>query len=261
MPAGGAALASLADADAVTLGDRPPIDSAKRLDRSLDDGRRTLSQFAPNLGRNVVGVFARENLRPLLAGAAFTGIATRLDGGTARALRGRAEDLGELGRQAGTASTIGPLALGLFVTGRAASDPRFRGLTYDIAQATIVTGLYTEIFKRAASRERPDGSDTRSFPSGHTSNAFAWAALAQHHYGTRIGVPAYAVAGLVGLSRIERDKHHLSDVVGGAALGFIVGRTVAREDGEPVRRERRVSFVPMTDANGAGLGAGVHVAF
>ncbi len=225
------------------------------------DGRRTLGRFFPNLGRNVVGVFAKDNLNALVAGAAFTGIATRFDDGTGRALRGQAEEFGEIGQSAGTFATVGPLTLGLFAAGRASGDARFRGLSYDIAQATIVNGLYTEILKRSVGRERPDASNSRSFPSGHTSNAFAWAAIAQHHYGSRIGVPAYAVASLVGLSRIERSKHYLSDVVGGAALGIIVGRTVAREDGEPVRREKRFAFVPMTDANGAGLGAGVHVTF
>jgi hypothetical protein len=85
--------------------------------------------------------------------------------------------------------------------------------------------------------------------------------VAQHHYGAKVGVPAYATAALVGFSRIERDKHHLSDVVAGATLGLIVGRTVAREDGEPVRREKRVALVPMTDAQGGGLGAGVHIEF
>jgi hypothetical protein len=36
---------------------------------------------------------------------------------------------------------------------------------------------------------------------------------------------------------------------------------VAREDGEPVRREKRFSVVPMTDAQGGGVGAGISVQF
>jgi membrane-associated phospholipid phosphatase len=225
------------------------------------DGRRTTGRFVKNLGRNVVGVFSKDNLAPFLAGAALTGAATAFDTGTQNLIKGQVEDLGEIGGSAGTLSTIAPLAVGLFVGGRASGDSRFRAATYDIAQATLVTGLYTGILKAATGRQRPDGSDNKSFPSGHTSNAFAWATVANHHYGPKVGVPAYAIAGLIGASRIESNKHHLSDVVAGAALGLIVGRTVAREDGELVRQQRRLSIVPMTDAQGGGVGAGVSYQF
>ncbi len=225
------------------------------------DGRRTTGRFVKNFGRNVVGVFSRDSLLPLLAGSALTAAATTFDGGTQRLLQSKAEELGEFGQSAGTFRTVAPLTLGLFAAGRASTDSRFRAATYDIAQATLVTGLYTGILKTAAGRTRPDGSDTNSFPSGHTSNAFAWATVASHHYGPRVGIPAYALASFIGASRIERNKHHLSDVVAGATLGLIVGRTVAREDGEPARRQKRFSIVPMTDAQGGGVGAGVSYQF
>ncbi len=225
------------------------------------DGRRTTGRFVSNLGRNIVGVFARENLGSLLAGAGLTGAAFTLDDGTQRFVKGRAQELGEFGQSAGTMRTVVPLTLGVFVAGRATTDSRFRAASYDIAQATLVNGLYTDVLKRTVGRTRPDGSDDRSFPSGHSSNAFAWASVANHHYGKRIGIPAYAVAGFIAASRLERDKHHLSDVVAGAAIGLIVGRTVVREDGEPVKREKHFSIVPMTDAQGGGVGAGVSVQF
>ena len=47
---------------------------------------------------------------------------------------------------------MAPLALGLFAAGRATADTRFRGVTYDLAQATLVSGLYTEVLKRAVGR-------------------------------------------------------------------------------------------------------------
>lgn len=238
-----------------------PGSDASSVQGDLDDSRRSLGRFVPNLGRNIVGVFSRDNLKPLFAGALLTASATRFDTDAQSLLRSRAQGFGEAGQRAGTLSTVAPLALGLFAAGRATADTRFRALTYDMAQSAMVTGLYTEVLKRSVGRNRPDGSDPRSFPSGHTSNAFAWATVARHHYGAKVGVPAYAAAALVGMSRIERDKHHLSDVVAGATLGLIVGRTVVREDGEPVRREKRVAIVPMADPNGAGVGAGVHVEF
>jgi hypothetical protein len=68
-------------------------------------------------------------------------------------------------------------------------------------------------------RERPNGQDNKSFPSGHASNSFALAAVAERHYGWKVGVPACAVAGLVGASRLEQDKHYLSDAGGGIERG------------------------------------------
>ena len=82
--------------------------------------------------------------------------------------------------------------------------------------------------KVAVGRERPNQQDNKSFPSGHTSNAFALAAVAERHYGWKIGAPAYLLAGVVGLSRLHQDKHWLSDVMAGATLGYLVGRTTVR---------------------------------
>jgi membrane-associated phospholipid phosphatase len=58
--------------------------------------------------------------------------------------------------------------------------------------------------------------------------------VAERHYGWKLGVPAYLVAGIVGASRIDQDKHYLSDVLAGATLGYIVGRTVVRVNDRPL---------------------------
>jgi membrane-associated phospholipid phosphatase len=109
-------------------------------------------------------------------------------------------------------------------------------MTYDMLDAAVVNFTYTEILKLSVGRERPNGQDNKSFPSGHTSNAFAMASVAQLHYGWKVGAPAYALAGLMGLSRIHQDKHWLSDVVAGAAVGYIAGRTVVRVNGRSLER-------------------------
>ena len=133
-----------------------------------------------------------------------------------------------------------------------------------MAQALIVTTAYTHTLKYAVSRPRPDGSNRLSFPSGHTSNAFSWATIANHHYGSRVGIPAYLVAGFVGASRLERGAHHLSDVLAGAALGYLVARTVLRQNAQPVDRPRggrKLRFVPSVDAAGRGAGVAVSLEF
>jgi membrane-associated phospholipid phosphatase len=147
-----------------------------------------------------------------------------------------------------------PMVGALFVAGRFAPEGRFRSATYDFAQAVIVNGAYTGILKHTVHRGRPDGADRLSFPSGHASTAFSLAGVASHHYGWKVGVPAYVLASGIGLSRIESNRHHLSDVLAGATIGLIVGRTVSRLDGERPAKKRLVSVGPATDPHGQGVG-------
>lgn len=110
--------------------------------------------------------------------------------------------------------------------------------------AVSSSATLTSILKLATGRQRPDRSNTRSFPSGHTSHSFAVAAVARELFGPRVGRPAYTLAAIVALSRIQDNKHHLSDVLFGAGLGTLVGRGLAI----PYRSNRkRISLRPRWD--------------
>lgn len=243
-------------------GDAPkPPDLSRFLpkDGFESDGRRTLSAFPKNLGRSFVGVFSKDNLLPFLAGAAATATSSYMDANAQSFLNARGDQFGKLGAQAGGFPVMASVTVGLFAAGRFSGPGTFRAATYDIAQAVIIDNVYTTLAKKAVNRTRPDGSDNLSFPSGHTSSAVAMATVAQAHFGPKVGIPAYLAAGFIGASRVQSNKHNLSDVIAGAALGYIVGRTVVRENGEPLRRQTRVTLVPSTDASGTGVGAGVNI--
>jgi len=77
--------------------------------------------------------------------------------------------------------------------------------------------------KYSVRRERPGGGDHTSFPSGHTSAAFQGASFIHNRYGWKYAVPAYLGATFVGYSRVAADKHYVSDVVAGAAIGVASG--------------------------------------
>jgi membrane-associated phospholipid phosphatase len=87
-----------------------------------------------------------------------------------------------------------------------------------------VTVIITNLLKWSVGRERPNKQSTTSFPSGHTSGSFVVAATMDELYGFRVGLPAYVIAGLVGIERIHDNKHWLTDVFAGAALGTVIGR-------------------------------------
>ena len=80
------------------------------------------------------------------------------------------------------------------------------------------------------------------------------AEVIRQYYGWKGGLGAYAVAGLIGFSRLEGGDHNLTDVAAGATLGYIVGRTVARRalGGRPGRLE----ITPATSWRG-GTGVGL----
>ncbi len=72
--------------------------------------------------------------------------------------------------------------------------------------------------------------------------------MLQRHYGWKVGIPAYAVAGYIASSRLSEARHYLSDVVFGAAVGTLVGRTVTVDLGK-----NRFAVSPLLVLRGAGL--------
>ena len=227
---------------------------------SGEHSRRTMGAFASNLSRNFVGVFSGQNLTPFLIGASITGAGSFADGQVQRRFGSHPESgFASSGSMAGGASVMMPLVAGAFLAGRASHSEPFRAVTYDMAQAAIVSSAYTMIFKETTQRTRPDGSNKLSFPSGHTANAFALATVADAHFGPKVGVPAYAAAAAIGWCRVGKNVHHLSDVLAGATLGYIVGRTVVRQDGGTVRDRKQWQIVPSAPPTGAGVGAGVRI--
>src|SRR5262245_33892854 len=258
----GCLLAAPLQAQELPSGDAPqPPDLSRFLPKSgfEEDGRRTLGAFPKNLGRSFVGVFSKESLAPFLIGAGATATASFMDGSAQRFAVSQSDTLGKVGSQAGGFPVMASVTVGLFAAGRFTGPGAFRSATYDMAQAVIVGSVYTTAVKYAVGRTRPDGSNNLSFPSGHTSNAFAMATVAEYHFGPKVGIPAYLAASFIGASRIQSNKHYLSDVVAGAALGYIVGKTVVRENGEPLEKKTRFQLVPSSDARGTGVGAGVNI--
>ena len=127
--------------------------------------------------------------------------------------------------------------------------PLVRGDWRGAEQAGFSLGgafIVTVGVKRLIPERRPDGSDDRSFPSGHTSVSFAAAATLEKRYGWRVGLPAHVVAAFVGVSRVAAKKHYVGDVLIGAAIGEASGWLLSSP------RDARVRWLPWGSGHGGG---------
>jgi membrane-associated phospholipid phosphatase len=146
------------------------------------------------------------------------------------------------------AEIMGGLVYG---AGRLSGNRGMARLGLHTAEAVFIGDLVTGSIKVIAGRKRPylspadpydfrflrglHGDSVRSFPSGHTTSAFAAAAAAAAEAGyawksgkTLVVPVLYGAAGVVGLSRMYNNAHWASDVAVGAAIGSFVGWKVTR---------------------------------
>ncbi|MGI6294819.1 MAG: phosphatase PAP2 family protein [Armatimonadota bacterium] len=96
------------------------------------------------------------------------------------------------------------------------------------AKAVGATCLATSILKRVVNEKRPNTDSLTSFPSGHTSTAFAMATVLAE-YKPQYKWPAYTLASAIGFSRVEAGSHYWKDVAAGALLGHYIARHFTKE--------------------------------
>lgn len=89
--------------------------------------------------------------------------------------------------------------------------------------SNLVAQGVTQSMKRIIKYPRPNGEDNHSFPSGHSTAAFANATLLHEEYGDRsvlYTIGGYGTATAVGAMRMYNNKHWLADVLFGAGVGI-----------------------------------------
>ena len=172
---------------------------------------------------------------------------------------------------------------GLYLAGRIGGWERVADLGWHGSEAVLLAEGVTYVLKGIAGRTRPfvsNGADadffafgrgfksgnSASFPSGHSTTAFA-AAAAVTNETTRwwprstwvVGPLMYAGATAVGLSRMYHNRHWASDVVMGAAIGTFSGRKIVQyAHGHPDNRLDRIMLRTSVVPNGQGGAAIVY---
>ncbi len=127
---------------------------------------------------------------------------------------------------AGSPATHFVLAGLWYTVGAVNQDEKTYEVGKTLIDALVINGLSTSFIKIVSNRESPNGEE-QAFPSGHTSSSVTFATVMHEAYGPWVGVPLYGVSALVAMERLDEGEHWISDVVFGAALGLVVGHTVA----------------------------------
>lgn len=146
----------------------------------------------------------------------------------------------------------------MLAAGLVTKNPELRDTGRDAIEASILAaGIVTPLLKRAVGRSRPfedrgaydfhPFTENQSFPSGHSTNAFAVASVvAAHSRGWVVPTIAYTLASGVAISRMNDDVHFASDVIAGAAIGTAIGRAVvARHRPGAAKRTVAIEIMPL----------------
>jgi membrane-associated phospholipid phosphatase len=151
----------------------------------------------------------------------------------------------------GNPATHFALAGAWYLIGQQAEDAKTYEVGKRMISALTITGVSTMLLKVAACTEAPNGEDF-AWPSGHVSSTMALATVLNHAYGPLVGVPMYGLTALVGIERLDDEEHHFSDVVFGAALGWVVAETVMKEHHPEIFGGEVVPYVDPAGRN-AGI--------
>lgn len=137
---------------------------------------------------------------------------------------------------AGSVYGLGAVATTFYLLGRKNNDYRARETGLLSAEALVDSMITEEALKQITQRARPSAGGERSeffdggtsFPSGHSTQAWAVAAVIASEYKHRpaVQIAAYGIASAVSVARFTVHKHYLSDVVAGSALGYGIGKFV-----------------------------------
>jgi membrane-associated phospholipid phosphatase len=159
-----------------------------------------------------------------------------------------ADNFFEYGDGMGHATLPIAASIALIAVGRLGRAWSVESFGSDLLRAQAITGILTRSMKKAINRTRSDGG-TYSYPSGHTSTAFTVAGVVYKDLGPTWGIPALVAASYVGFSRLQENKHYLSDVVAGAVLGSYISLKISGRH----RQDAGYHIVPVAGSRRYGI--------
>lgn len=121
-------------------------------------------------------------------------------------------------------------------------------------EASFYTVGVTYGLKKSIHETRPGyPDDPDSFPSGHSSAAFAFASVVTAQHGWLWGTGAHIMASFIAFSRLNDDWHYLHDVVAGMTIGMSYGWGIYFNHSEH-NKAYCLSVLPTEDLRGISFG-------
>ncbi len=166
----------------------------------------------------------------------------------------------DMRRMGDVGQTAGLYLGGLFgAQGIAFNNAKSRQTSVLLIGSFFISGVTAAGIKYVVGRERPNGSNDpeelgrhtpdSSFPSGHTTTAFAAATVIAEQYPKwYIAAPMYGLATGVGVSRMYASKHWASDVIAGAFLGTTISHLLRRHVLKKSNKKTGWELVPSVDS-------------
>jgi membrane-associated phospholipid phosphatase len=174
----------------------------------------------------------------------------------------------------GSAYGVAATAASFYFFGREKHNERARETGILIAEGAVDSVIVVAALKVATQRSRPDTGHERSeffdggssFPSGHSTQAWAMATIVANEYHDKraVQIAAYSIASAVSFARFAGGNHYISDVLVGSALGYGIGKYVYSahhrqnsESGDDDGISHRLSIAPAFSRSARRYGIGL----
>jgi membrane-associated phospholipid phosphatase len=199
--------------------------------------------------------FTLSTLTTLLPTAALVGGASVADDEVQAHFEGHDED-DALTRAGHTYALLyaGPLQAGLYIAGEFTHDAQLSTTSKKAFASLLGAQSVIQPLKHLTRRQRPDKSNRHSFPSADVGGASSLIPALYMDYGLVPATVAAASAAFIGFTRMYGNKHHLSDVLAGYAIGLGWGVLVEAAH----RRQSAWTVLPMSDGR-TMVGLALHV--
>jgi len=154
--------------------------------------------------------------------------------------------------------TLPPLSV-FYLLGHFFKYEKVRKVALLSLESFVVSAIFTETIKYTGHRHRPSTGDPHntwdgpgfstshlSFPSGHSSSAFAMATVIASEYDDKVFIPplVYGIAALTALSRVNDNAHWASDVFFGSAVGYFTAKAIVGLHSKE-KKERSAVIIPV----------------
>jgi hypothetical protein len=169
----------------------------------------------------------------------------------------------------GTFKYVAPISAAVFGTSMLTENVKFQDAAFTSLQSVIYTNFTVNTAKFIFARERPDHKDgpydfeffegnATSFPSGHTSTAFALVVPWVVYYPNAFTYSLMALPASTAIARVAKGRHWMSDIAAGAFIGAYWGYKLSKRHLNITQKDN-IDVTPFFGNNSGGIS--LHVSF